>query len=70
MRSTLSNIFVFIGIALLILANVTGIGVFLYQWGAEGIAISTAAWGAFKLWISMLGGGFSSIVLAILTRKV
>lgn len=54
-----------VGVLFLVLANLTGIGIFLYQWGAIGLGIGAAAWLSFKFWISMLIIGFLSILTAL-----
>jgi hypothetical protein len=67
-NATIKNLVVSIlstvGILFLVLANLTGIGIFLYQWGAIGLGIGAAAWLSFKFWISMLIIGFLPILAA------
>lgn len=64
-------ILVMLGWALLVLANVTAIGVGLYDW-AFNTTLAIAAWEAFVLWIKMMAGGFVSLVtgMILLNGKV
>ena len=64
MKNVLENIgavLVIIGWAVLVLANVTAIGVGIYDW-AFNTTLAMAAWEAFVLWIEMMIGGIVSLV--------
>ena len=56
-----------IGIFVLIIANITGIGTFLYQWGKLDLELGISAWSAFVIWIQMIIAG---VVLLIGGRMV
>lgn len=53
------------GWVLMVLANVIGIGITLFLWGGQGLAIGLALWSAFKVWISIIGMGAAFITLAV-----
>jgi hypothetical protein len=56
--------FLFIGgIVAVVLAQVTGIGMFLCEWGVNGVGVGVAAWSGFSLWLKLLVGGLISIVI-------
>lgn len=55
-------ILVIIGFFLLIAANITALGTGLYDW-AFNTDLAMAAWGAFVLWLKMLGFGFASLIV-------
>lgn len=65
MKDIFLLIFTVLGVPLLVFAQVTGIGVFLYQWGVEDVTLGLAAWTGFKYWISMMVTGVVSILIAI-----
>ena len=58
-------ILVILGWALLVAANITAIGVGLYDW-AFNTTLALAAWGAFVLWLKMLGGGLVSLFIGMI----
>lgn len=55
-------ILVIIGFVSMIAANLTAIGIGLYDW-AFNTTLALAAWGAFVLWLKMMGGGILAIVI-------
>lgn len=65
-KDIIAIILMFIGIGLLVLANVGAIGIGLYQWGSVGIALGAAAWIAFKFWLGFIVGGIVSIAVGAL----
>lgn len=69
MRYSIASLLLIISVALLFLANISGIGYFLYLWGACNLAIGASAWSAFLLWIKMLAGGVVGFVLAFLVKE-
>jgi len=52
-----------LGIILLVSANITGIGVLLYQWGKLDLQLGASAWIAFLIWLKMILFGFFSLFL-------
>lgn len=46
------------------------IGYGLYLWGGVGLALGVAAWSAFKLFLILLFGGFTTFILAGIGMKV
>lgn len=50
-------------------AQVSGIGVGLYDW-AHGIPFSTAAWNGFVIWLELMTIGFLGFILALITGGV
>lgn len=50
------------GFLSIIAANLTAIGVGLYDW-AFNMELAMAAWGAFVLWLKMMGGGILAIAI-------
>lgn len=58
MREVIALALVVIGVILMVVAQVTGIGVFLYDWGVNNVALGLAAWTGFVLWAKLLIGGF------------
>ena len=63
MRSSLTIALLFGGVICLILAEVTSIGVFIYQWGVVGLAIGAAAWAGFKVWATLFVIGVTSYLI-------
>jgi len=61
-------LFIF-GIVLLVFANIIGVGTFLYNWGANDMAVGLAAWTAFKIWIGVGFVGFISLVSGAMAGK-
>ena len=55
-------ILVIIGFVSMIAANLTAIGIGLYDW-AFNTTLALAAWGAFVLWLKMMGGGILAIAI-------
>lgn len=55
-------ILVIIGFLAIIAANLTALGVGLYDW-AFNTTLALAAWGAFVLWLKMMGGGILAIAI-------
>ena len=66
-KELIGSIFLLCGFALLLLANISAIGVGLYEW-AYNLTLAQAAWTGFVLWVQMLAGGVASLIAgAILT---
>jgi hypothetical protein len=65
-KETIAIVLIFVGIALLVLANVGAIGIGLYQWGSVGITFGAAAWMAFKFWLGFIVGGIASVAAGVL----
>ena len=57
-----------IGIALLVIANITGIGDALYVW-ISGSTLPEALWSAFKLWILILALGSGLLIIGVTIEK-
>lgn len=55
-------ILVIIGFLAIIAANLTALGVGLYDW-AFNTTLALAAWGAFVLWLKMMGGGIAAVIV-------
>ena len=51
-------------------STLISIGYGLYLWGGLGLALSSAAWSAFKLFLILLFGGFITFILASIGMKV
>lgn len=51
-------------------STLISIGYGLYLWGGVGLALSIAAWSAFKLFLILLFGGFITLILASIGMKV
>jgi hypothetical protein len=64
LKLAVGYILVILGWALLVGANITAIGVGLYDW-AFNTTLALAAWGAFVLWLKMLGGGIVSLIVGL-----
>jgi len=62
MRDLLTYGAMVIGLALLVLAQVSGIGYGLYSW-AHHMTLPQAAWAGFILWIQMIVVGFPLLVV-------
>lgn len=63
MKEIFFGILFFGGIAAVFLAQVIGVGVFLYGWGVDGLAVGAAAWSGFAIWLKLLIGGFVSLII-------
>ena len=51
-------------------STLVSIGYGLYLWGGVGLAFGVAAWSAFKLFLILLFGGFTTFILAGIGMKV
>ena len=51
-------------------STLVSIGYGLYLWGGVGLAFGVAAWSAFKLFLTLLFGGFITFILAGIGMKV
>lgn len=58
-------ILVIVGFVSLAAANLTAIGVGLYDW-AFNTTLALAAWGAFVLWLKMMGYGMLVLFIGII----
>ncbi len=63
-KLAVGHILVIIGFISLVAANLTAIGVGLYDW-AFNMELALAAWGAFILWLKMMGFGFVSLAVGV-----
>ena len=50
-------------------STLISIGYGLYLWGGLGLALGAAAWSAFKLFLTLLLGGFITFILAGIGMK-
>lgn len=64
-KLAIGYILVIIGYFVLVAANITSIGVFLYDW-AFNTTVALAAWGAFVLWLQMMGTGIVSLFVGLI----
>lgn len=55
-------VLVILGFVAMLVANLTAIGVCLYEW-AFNATFAMAAWNAFVVWLQMIGGGLFAIIL-------
>lgn len=55
-------ILVIVGFVSLVAANITALGVGLYDW-AFTTTLALAAWNAFVLWLQMIGFGICSLIV-------
>lgn len=55
----------FMGIGMIILAQIGGVGYGLYLWGSVGLELGAAAWSGFVLWMKMIGTGILSILASV-----
>lgn len=61
--SNISTFLVIVGYMLVILGQVTGIGVALYDWGVSSQPLGTSLWNGFVVWISLIFFGITLILL-------
>lgn len=64
LKLMIGYILVIVGFASLVFANIASLGVGLYDW-AFNMELSMAAWGAFVLWLKMIGFGIGSLVIGM-----
>lgn len=50
-------------------STLVSIGYGLYLWGGVGLALGVAAWSAFKLFLTLLFGGFIVLILSSVGMK-
>lgn len=62
MIKSLGAILIIVGYAAMGLAFVSSIGYGLWML-STGVAFGMAGWAAFKLWVTMLGGGLASLIV-------
>ena len=62
LKLMIGYILVIIGFLAIIAANLTALGVGLYDW-AFNTTLALAAWGAFVLWLKMMGGGIAAVIV-------
>lgn len=58
-------ILVIVGFFLLLFANLAALGTGLYDW-AFNMDLAMAAWGAFVLWMKMIGAGLCSLIIGMI----
>lgn len=61
--STLGKILAIIGIIIMAFSTIGSIGYGLYLWGSVGLALSSAAWAAFVVWMKMIMTGLTLAVV-------
>lgn len=64
LKLMIGYILVIIGFFLIIAANITALGSGLYDW-AFNADLAMAAWGAFVLWLKMIGTGVGSLIIGM-----
>ena len=67
MRDTTGIIIAFIGLVILVLAQLTGIGVWLYTWNT-GVALNVSMWTGFVAWLKMMGIGSITFIIGMILR--
>lgn len=50
-------------------STLVSIGYGLYLWGGTGLSLGVAAWSAFKLFLTLLFGGFIVLIIASVGMK-
>ena len=63
-----AGILIFVGMILVVFAQITGLGVALYNW-AHTMTIGPAAWSGFVMWLKMMGLGFPTLVMGFIIRE-
>lgn len=69
MKVWLATALASLGVLLLVFAQITGIGVFLYKWGVADMTIGLAMWTGFKYWFWMMITGLVLIIIAAVLKE-
>ena len=68
-KELVAAILMFAGIVLVAFAQITGLGVALYNW-AHIMTIGPAAWSGFVVWMKMMALGVPTLIAGLLTREM
>ena len=66
MLKVIGNILMICGAIAAASGIISGIGFFLYNWGANDMAVGASAWAGFVVTVKMWIGGISSAIIGLL----
>jgi hypothetical protein len=67
MKDGIGSIIALIGIIVLVFAQITGIGTWLYTW-STGVALGASIWAGFVIWMKMMGVGLAAFIVGMIVK--